>query len=190
MLDTFFKWLASTPSSIALHESFYLWPAIESVHVITLTLFVGFSAMFDLRLLGVAFNQVPVSKFARRILPWTVAGFVMMVLSGIGVFYANPVHFYHSMFFRVKIVLLILAGLTAWVLHSGIWLRVADWDLTEITPRAARIAGAASLALWIFIIFAGRLIAYNWFDCDTTHLSVVRWISDCEALQEPSQPAP
>src|SRR5262245_12903030 len=108
MIHSFFEWLAHRPSSIALHESLYLWPAIESVHVLTLGLFVGFAAMLDLRLLGVAFAHMSVSKIARRLLPWTAVAFAVMVISGILVFYANPVHFYHSIFFRSKVVLLIL----------------------------------------------------------------------------------
>src|SRR5262245_1147507 len=141
MFERFFEWLASTPGSIALHESIYLWPAIESIHVLTLTLFVGFASMLDLRLLGVAFTHVPVSKVGKRLLPWTSGGFVAMVISGVAVFYANPVHFYHSIFFRVKLVLLVLAGANAWLFHAGIWRRVYDWDLAPVTPGPARLAG-------------------------------------------------
>src|SRR5262245_61812423 len=111
MLHNFFEWMAQMPSSVALHESVYFWPGIESVHVLTLGLFVGFAAMLDLRLLGVAFMHIPVSVMAKRLLPWTGGAFVVMVISGIVVFYANPLHFYHNVFFRVKLLMLILAGI-------------------------------------------------------------------------------
>jgi hypothetical protein len=184
MLHNFFEWMASTPSSVALHESVYLWPGVESVHVLTLGLFAGFAAMLDLRLLGVAFMHIPVSVMAKRLLPWTGGAFVVMVISGIAVFYANPLHFYHNVFFRAKLLMLILAGINVWVFHGGVWRRVASWDMDAVTPRSARVAGAASLLLWTLIIFAGRAIAYNWFDCDAPQSAFINWMGGCVAFKE------
>jgi hypothetical protein len=184
MLESAFEWLAGTSGSVALHESVYLWPAIESVHVLTLGLFVGFSAILDLRLLGVSFTHVPAAKLARRLLPWTTAGFAVMVVSGALVFYGNPLHFYHNIFFRLKIGMLILAGINVWVFHRGVWLSIDGWGADAATPRAAKVAGAASLVLWMSIIVAGRLIAYNWFECKNTQLTMVRWASGCASVAE------
>ncbi len=179
-LDRFVEWLAISSGSIALRESEYAYALVESVHVLTLCLFVGFAVMLDLRLLGLAMRDVPVSKVASRLLPWTVVGFVVMVASGVLLFYAIPVRSYHSIFFRAKAILLVLAGVNAWVFHAGIWRRVGAWDLDPVTPRPARFAGAASLVLWTCIIFAGRLIAYNWFDCDTPQRPIVQWATGCQ----------
>ena len=55
----FCQWLAGTPGSIALHESLYMYPLLESSHVLTLSLFVGMSVVWDLRLLGVALPTGP-----------------------------------------------------------------------------------------------------------------------------------
>ena len=63
------EWLASTSGSIALHESLYMYPVIESIHVLTLCVFVGMSVMLDLRLLGLALTRVPVTDITRRLLP-------------------------------------------------------------------------------------------------------------------------
>jgi hypothetical protein len=162
----FCQWLAETPGSIALHESLYMYPLVESAHVLTLCLFLGMAAIFDLRLLGWTFVDVPVSEIKRRLNPWMVAGFVVMVATGALLFYAIPVRSYQNVFFRIKVVMLILAGLNAFVFHSGIDRRVAAWDRDRVPPRAARRAGATSLVLWAVIVVAGRMIAYNWFDCD------------------------
>jgi hypothetical protein len=95
-----------------------------------------------------------------------VAGFVVMVITGVLLFYAIPVRSYQSIFFRVKSVALILAGLNAWIFHATIDCKVAEWDLAPVPPPAARRAGATSLVLWAVIVVTGRMIAYNWFDCD------------------------
>jgi hypothetical protein len=175
----FCEWLASTPGSIALHESLYGYPLVESVHVLTLCLFVGMSVMLDLRLIGLALRRVPVSEVTDRLVPWMIVGFVIMFISGVLLFYAIPVRSYQNIFFRVKVIALLLAGANAWVFHSGIQKRVAEWDLDTVPPKKARVAGAASLALWAAIIVCGRMIAYNWFDCDLTHRPLVRWAAGC-----------
>jgi len=162
----FCQWLADTPGSIALHESLFMYPLVESAHVLTLCLFLGMAIMFDLRLLGLTLTSVPISAIKRRLGPWMVAGFVVMVITGTLLFYAIPVRSYQSIWFRAKVVALILAGLNAFVFHSGIDRRLAEWDLEVKTPPAARRAGATSLILWAVVVVAGRMIAYNWFDCD------------------------
>jgi hypothetical protein len=157
------EWLDQTPWSVALRESTSVYPIIESVHVLTLCLFLGMAILLDLRLLGITLKQVPVSEVAGRLLPWTVAGFVVMAITGLLLFSGIPLRTYTNIFFRVKVALLILAGINVWVFHSGIWVKVAQWDSDPIPPRAARIGGGFSLALWAGIVVAGRMIAYNWF---------------------------
>ncbi len=162
----FCQWLAGTPGSITLHESVFMYPLIESTHVLTLCVFIGMAAAIDLRLLGVTLRQVPVTDMKRRLGPWIAAGFVVMVITGALLFYAIPVRSYQNVFFRAKVVMLIAAGVNAFVFHTNVDRRVAEWDRDPVPPRAARRAGATSLVLWALIIVCGRMIAYNWFDCD------------------------
>ena len=176
----FFQRLADSAWSTGLHESRYAYDLIESVHVWTLCLFFGLTVMFDLRLLGWTMCKVPVSEVSRRLLPWTIAGFVVMVMSGALLFSAIPLRSYQNIFFRVKMLMLLLAGLNVWIFHSGVYQRVEKWDLARVPPRAARVAGALSLALWIFIVLSGRMIAYNWFDCDRQpQPAIVNLLTSC-----------
>jgi hypothetical protein len=161
----FVSWLASFPSSEALRESIWVYPVVESVHVLTLTVFVGTSVLWDLRLLGVLLGGVPVSEAQRRFIPLMNGGFVVMVLSGIVLFYGDPVRFYLNIFFRIKAVFLVLAGANAYFFHrSSAGSSLTTWDVAPRTPRTAKFAAATSLALWAGIITAGRMIAYNWFN--------------------------
>ena len=168
-LLAFCQWLEKTPGSVALHESLWVYPLVESVHVLTLCLFVGLAAMLDLRLLGLTMRSTRVSVVVSQFLPWMAAGFCIMVLSGAALFYAIPVKTYLNIFFRVKVVLLTLAGLNAWVFHGSVYRRVAEWDVDALIPSAAKRTAVLSLALWVGIVFAGRMIAYNWFDAPGVH---------------------
>lgn len=164
-LFRFCEWLASTPWSIALHESRYMFLIVLTVHVLTLTVFVGMALMIDLRLLGVTMKRVPVSEVVGRLLPWSAAGLLVMVASGALLFYSAPLLRYDNLFFRFKMVVLVLAALNAWIFHVTVFRRVAEWDLDAVPPRAARLMGGLSLVSWAVIITAGRLMAYQdyWF---------------------------
>lgn len=176
----FCEWLAGTRWSIALHESLYVYPLVESTHVLSIMLFAGLTWAMDLRLLGVAFRSVPVSDVRRRVLPWIIGGFVVMVITGTLLFYAIPVRTYQNIFFRLKVLMLALAGLNAWMFHYTLERRLGDWDRARVPPPGARIAGAASLVLWACVIVAGRMIAYNWFDCDLQpQRAFINWAAGC-----------
>ena len=184
LLD-FFQRMGDSSWSTGLHESRYAYDLIESVHVWTLCLFFGLTVMFDLRLLGWVMREVPVSEVARRLLPWTILGFVIMVISGVVLFSAIPLRSYQSVFFRAKMLMLALAGVNVLIFHSGVYRRIENWDLATVPPKPARVAGALSLVLWIGIVLAGRMIAYNWFDCDRQpQPAIVNFLTSC-APNEP-----
>lgn len=164
VLLRFCQWLGSTPWSVALHESIWVYPIVESVHVLTLCLFLGLAVLIDLRLLGLTMTKTPASEVVGRLVPLTIAGFVVMVISGSLLFYAIPVKTYLNIFFRFKLIFLLLACANVAVFHLTTSRRIGEWDLDPVPPFGARLAAGLSLFLWAGIVVAGRMIAYNWFD--------------------------
>jgi hypothetical protein len=161
-----------------------MYPLVESIHVLTLCLFVGMTMILDLRLTGLALRQIPVRDVVFRLQPWMFLGFLIMVVSGVLLFYAIPVRSYQNIFFRMKLVFLIVAGFNAWTFHTGIFKSVAAWDDAAEPPSRARRAGAASLMLWAAIIITGRMIAYNWFDCDKPQPRWVEVAAGCSSGEQ------
>jgi hypothetical protein len=179
-LLAFCQWLQETEGSIALRESLFMYPLIESSHVLFLLLFVGLTVVWDLRLIGAAFTGVAVTEMNDRVLPWVRAGFAVMVVTGILLFYGIPVRTYQSVWFRGKVIFLILAMINIWYFHSRVYPKVGEWDTQPRLPWIARRAGLASIVLWALIIVFGRFIAYNWFDCDIQPQSAfVNWFAGC-----------
>jgi len=156
----FMDWLANTPMSVEIRESLWGYPIIETVHVLGLCLFLGFTMVLDLRLLGVAMKRTPASEVCGRLEPWMVGGFAVMIVSGALLFYGDPAKFYGSIFMRMKFAMLILAGLNVLIFKLGTYRKVRDWDLHEATPVGAKIAAGLSLTLWFCVVAAGRAIAY------------------------------
>ena len=123
---------------------------------------------------------MPASEFTDRWLPWTRGAFGVMVITGLLLFYATPVRYYQNVFFRVKVVLLVAAGINIWLFHSRVHRRVTEWDMAVRPPRAARVAAVVSLAAWAGVVVTGRMVAYNWFDCDIQPQSAfVNWTAGC-----------
>jgi hypothetical protein len=158
------QWLEATPGSVALRESIMVYPLVESAHVLSLCLFLGLIALMDLRLLGVGLRGVPVSEVAGRLLPFAFAGFALMVVSGGLLFYSGPLRAYGNIFFRVKMAMIALAGLNAYLFHITIYRRVAVWDADPVPPFRAKLAGVLSLLLWCGVVISGRMQAYKWFN--------------------------
>jgi hypothetical protein len=179
-LLSFCEWLARNEWSIALHESLYLYPLLETTHVLSLLLFVGTVAYVDLRLLGWVFRDAPVSEVNARLLPWTVIGFAFAGVTGLLLFYAIPVRTYQSLFFRIKVVMLLAAAANAWLFGRSTRNGALAWDRDPTPPLRARLAGAFSLVAWATVIVMGRMIAYNWFDCDRQpQPAFVNWAAGC-----------
>ncbi len=156
----FLEWLANTAFSTYLRESLWAYPIIETVHVLTLCLFLGFTMLLDLRLLGVALGRTPASEVTRRLEPWILLGFALMLLSGGLLFAGDPVRFWASVFLRIKLGMLLLAGLNVWLYHVTVYRRVAEWDRQPSPPLGAKAVAVCSLALLAGIVAMGRAIAY------------------------------
>jgi hypothetical protein len=157
----FLEWLHDTPFSITMRESIWAEPIIETIHVLTLTLFIGFAFLLDLRLLGVCLRRRPVSQVLRKLNPFLFVGLAIMVVTGVLLFSGDPPSFYATIFFKVKMIFLVLAGLNVLIFNATIGRKVAEWDMALETPRAAKVAAVISIVLWVAIVAVGRAIAYD-----------------------------
>jgi hypothetical protein len=155
------QWLEKTPPAAAMRDSLWLFDITETAHTLGIILVAGTIMLVDLRLLGMGLRSEPFSHVVSRIVPWTLSGFALMFLTGGWLFSAEASKLYHSPAFRIKMILLSLAGLNALIFHLTVYRRAAEWDDMPVAPVRARLAGLFSLLLWIGIIAAGRSIAYG-----------------------------
>jgi hypothetical protein len=163
-LHAFLKALDATPLGAAVRGATpgwdWLFPIVEIVHVIALTLVFGSILMLDLRLAGISSRESSVSRLSRELLPLTWGAFVVAAISGTILFTSKPIGYYGDIRFKMKFVLMFLAGVNMLVFHKGIYRRVAQWDAALPPPAAARVAGALSLLLWTGIVFLGRYVGF------------------------------
>jgi hypothetical protein len=148
----------SFPSDI--RESDWLFPTIETVHVLALVLVVGSILMVDLRLLGIVNRERSVRSVTAERLPVTWSAFLVAAVAGSFLFSSKAVTYYDDFPFRLKMVCLVLAGINMAWFHTFTYRRVAEWDRGS-PPAAARIAGGISLILWVAIVGAGRWVGFT-----------------------------
>ena len=153
--------LESSGVAESIRESLYLFPLIESVHVIGLTMVFGTIAVVDLRLLGIASTRRSFRRVASDVLKWTWAAFGLTVVSGSLMFITNAAVYYHNSFFRTKMMFLVLAGLNMFIFELTAARSMHRWENDTKAPIGGRTAAAVSLALWITIIFLGRWTGFT-----------------------------
>lgn len=129
----------------------YAYPALESMHLIAIAMVFGTLWIVDLRLLGVI-RAMDARLLARTLLPWTLAGFALALLTGLTLFMSRIDDFISNPAFIIKMGLLMVSGANAAVLHAR-----GPLDVTSVVTR---FQAAMSIAIWIAIIFCGRGIAY------------------------------
>ena len=155
-----FQWIESTALSTNIRESEFLFPAIITVHCLTVFLSAGTIIALDLRLLGWGLKSTPLSVVFDQLRPWTLAAFVVNMASGILLFWSEPVKCATTGSFIVKMVSLALLGVNALIFDRTVYPTLTSVDGSLTLPGKARFAGGMSLAFWAVVIFCGRWTAY------------------------------
>ena len=165
-----------------LHESLNMWNVIEGTHVLTIMFFAGTIWIIDLRMMGIAFRNMPFSRLNDRVLPITTIAFAVMIITGLVAFIGrDPLMYYHNIWFRLKMVFLILAAINIFWFHQRVQKNQAEWDALEKPPTVVRLSGAISMTCWFLVIIFGRFIAYDWFYCEKTEPgSLVYNLQECK----------
>ncbi|HTD89707.1 MAG TPA: DUF6644 family protein [Burkholderiales bacterium] len=161
-IDSLLKWLEAFGFATAIREGEVLFPWIEAIHVLAIVLVVGSIATVDLRLLGWASRERAVKVLAEEVLPITWMAFVVAAITGALMFCAKAMTYGHSVFFLLKMGVLLLAGCNMLYFQKVIYPGVRTWGAPGSTvPKAARVAGGLSLLFWFFIVAFGRWIGFT-----------------------------
>jgi len=155
ILTAFEEW----PLGMAVNESAFWFPFVESVHVLSFAFMVGSIFFVDLRLLGFLGKGNPVRQ-ASRILPFTWLAFVVAAISGTLMFAPAASRYFDNPAFQWKFVLMLVAGINMLVFHFGIWRSVDRWDYGGPTPILAKVAGIVSMVAWIGVVVTGRVVPF------------------------------
>lgn len=133
-------------------ETYWLWPVLEITHFIGLSLLFGGLIMVDLRMLGL-FASIEQAK-VYKLLPLVIFGFALNLITGVLFFYGDPGRYSINIAFKIKMVLVLLAGLNALLYHYAVQPRTGE------APHWQKLSAAVSLSAWTGVLLFGRLIPY------------------------------
>lgn len=153
-------WLDSSALGQAMRGSLWMYPIVEIIHILGFVIVVGSVAMFDLRVLGLS-RQLPVPALGRHLLRWSIAGLLLVVPAGLMMFVAHPHDFATNTVFRLKLLLIAMAGVNAVLFHRGVYRYAENWATGVEAPVSAKTHALLSLMLWVGVISCGRLLAYT-----------------------------
>ena len=149
---------ADSSLNLWIAETYWLWPVLEIVHFIGLTLMLGGLIVIDLRMAG--HLRVLKSGSTHQLLPLVILGFILNLTTGVLFFYGDPGRYSINIGFQIKMVLVMIAGLNALLYHWKVSpLIQAHADATG-APLLAKCSAYTSLSMWFGVLLAGRLIPY------------------------------
>ncbi len=166
------QWLRTTPlTEIALGiqktwlsrlivEHFWVVPSIQTVHILAIAAVFGSVLMINLRILELAGRSRTMTQTARRYLPWVWWGLLVLLITGIGMIFSDPVRNLTQPVFWTKMILVVVASSVSLWFQSSVRRNVARWELTHEGRVFIRVGASAVIALWCLIMLCGRWIAY------------------------------
>jgi putative copper export protein len=154
MVLSFFKWMGDLEFSKGLGASVWQFATIQALHLVCLAVFAGAILIVDLRLMGRALNERPVSQVAREAQPWMIGGFLALVVTGVPQMMQNAMREYYSQFFWIKMVFLVLALIYTFTLRRKVTLA----DKGSVVTFQTKMVGLVSILLWAMVAIPARLI--------------------------------
>jgi hypothetical protein len=144
-----------------MRSSLKAMPFVEAAHVLAAATVFGTILIVDLRLLGFPSTRRSVRLVEHELLWLTWTAFFVAVITGALMFAANAATYVANTPFQLKMVALLAAGVNMAAFQLVTFRSVAAWDKDKPSPGAARFAGAASILIWIAVIFVARWIGFT-----------------------------
>ncbi|MEO8679009.1 MAG: DUF6644 family protein [Vicinamibacterales bacterium] len=157
MLLPYFQWCESSWLGQLIPNSLWMFPVVEAVHLLGLAVIGGAVLVVDLRLLGLGLRNRPVSEMAREAQPYLIGSLIVMISTGVPLFFSEAIKCYYSDAFWVKMPALALAILFTFTIRR--WVTRAEAG--RYAPTSQMAVGAISLMLWSTVGMAGRWIGFS-----------------------------
>ena len=160
MILSLAQWIQATVFFRDLRESWYVYPAVMSLHLLGIAIFGGLVLVTNLRLLGWAMRSRPVSDVIDQLRVAKWIGLAIVATCGLLMLGSKAEEYYYNIFVRIKLTILALIFVHGWYFRKSVYYNTAEMDRTGVIPSRAKVAAALSMVLWISMACAGRGIGY------------------------------
>ena len=136
-----------------LNEYSSAFPILECIHIGGIVCGVGTAMLVNLRLLGVGLTQNSAERLWRDVMPWTLAGLTLAIISGLLLFSIDPGMYYVNHAFRFKMLALVLAIVFYYTM-------VRTVAASHTTRAKGPVVACISLGLWALVPLGGIFIGF------------------------------
>jgi uncharacterized membrane protein SirB2 len=157
VIQAFCDWLSNTPVSLKIQTVLWIIPAVQTVHILSVSIVMASMAMLDLRLMGIAGKRQSISRMVTRLVPWVWRVLLILATTGAILIIGEPDRELLNWAFRTKMAMVATVSLITLVVQQMNKRDAMFWETRRI---AAAAVGVVSLLLWVAIVTAGRWIAY------------------------------
>jgi hypothetical protein len=157
-MQTLIQWVAATPVSLWINQSTWIWPFCETLHFIGLSLLLGITGFFDLRLMGL-FRRIPIGA-VRELMPLAVIGFAINVATGLIFLMGLPAQYANNPIWWYKVGFIALAGVNALLYETRLSGKALAIAPGADTPAAVKLIGLVSLLSWLAVLYCGRMLPF------------------------------
>ena len=154
---SFFTWCENSSLGEAIRSSNWLFPVIESFHLLGLAVIGGAVLVVNLRLAGFGIERQPVAQLWRDTRPWLMGSLTVMLVSGLLLFTSEATKLYYHGAFWVKMTSLVLSIFFTFAVVR----KVALADPRRVTPFWSRAVALISMVLWCGVGIGGRWIGFS-----------------------------
>ena len=157
MILEFFTWIENTQIGEAIRGSLWMFPIIESFHLLALAVIGGAILIVDMRLFGVLLPGQPVRQLARDAQPYLIGSLIVMLISGILLFTSEATKCYDHGAFWVKMACLAAAIAFTFTVKR----KVTNAGEGLVSPMWSKVVAVVSVALWSGVGIGGRWIGFS-----------------------------
>jgi hypothetical protein len=158
---TFCQWLQALSWARGIRESLSLYPWLYTAHIFGFIILVTATSALNLRMLGWSMRNQPLSQISALALPWAKAGFAVQVTTGFLVFASQAVSMYNNTAFRVKMLMVLLAGANILLFQTAAYRGAGKWQESGATPAGAKLTAVFSILIWFGIVAMSRVIGFT-----------------------------
>ena len=151
-----FEWGEASWLGQFVRTSVWMFPVIEAIHLLGLSMLGGLMLVVDLRMLGIALRDQPIATLARGVQPWLVRSVILMLSTGFLLFISEAVKCYHNSAFWVKMTTLPVAIAFTFLVRQRFASRGG-----VTTGWRSRVIAMTSIGLWSTVAVGGRWIGLS-----------------------------
>jgi hypothetical protein len=152
----FFEWHTTSWLGTTISDSIWLFPAVETVHILAMAIMFGCLLVLNLRLLGMGMTKQPLPMMAKTLMPFVNWSVLIIVLSGYGMFSSGALKYFSNDGFKFKMAC--LAAILIW--QYTVYNRVIKQEDSQRNKMLGGFAAIVNFVLWFGVGAGGRAIGF------------------------------